>query len=108
MLTANKLNDTLNEYQAENIVTMDVAKLTTITSEMIICTANSHPHAQALLREVVDVSKKHSDYVHVEGDDTYEWVIVDLGHIVVHIMLQEFRDFYKLENLWDIEPHDEL
>ena len=108
VISANAVQEKLNEFQAENIVTLNVAELTTVTSEMIICTANSQPHAQALLREVSDQAKAMNEYVHVEGDDTLEWIIVDLGHIVVHIMLQEFRDFYQLESLWDIQPQNEL
>jgi ribosome-associated protein len=106
MLTTKHVQNRLNEFQADNIVVLNVEKLTTVTSTIIVCSANSTPHAQALLREVKDVSKEHSSAVNISGDDTFEWIIVDIGYIIVHIMLPEFRDFYNLEGLWDIEINE--
>ncbi|HJN37273.1 MAG TPA: ribosome silencing factor [Gammaproteobacteria bacterium] len=96
------IQDRLEEFQADKIIMINVEKLTTVTSNIIICSANSTTHAHALLREVKDLCKTGSIKYTVEGDDTFEWIIVDLGYIMVHIMLPELRDFYHLESLWDI------
>lgn len=93
----------LEDNKAEEIVPMDVQELTTITHWMVICSATSKRHAKALGEHLVTNVKHHGlQPLGVEGEDQSEWLLVDLGDIVIHIMLPETRKFYSLEKLWDV------
>lgn len=97
----------LDDMKGEDIVTMDVRTLTNITDYMIICTGRSTRHVKALAETVaVKAKEMHAPVVRTEGDKESEWILVDLGDVVVHIMLATTRAFYSLEDLW--EPVKEL
>lgn len=95
--------DTLDALKAVDIRVLDVRKQTTITDYMIVAGGTSVRQVKALARRLVEASK-HAGIqpLGVEGADVGEWVLVDLGDVVVHAMLRETRDFYQLEKLWDI------
>lgn len=97
----------LEDLKGIDVLTMDVRPLTNITDYMIICTGRSTRHVKALADSVaVKAKEKHASFVRTEGDSTCEWVLVDLGDVVVHVMLSATRSFYALEDLW--EPVKEL
>lgn len=97
----------LEEMKGIDIVSIDVRGLTTIADYMIICTGRSTRHVKALGESVSVKSKQaKADFVHTEGQETNEWVLVDLGDVIVHVMLATTRAFYALEDLW--EPVKEL
>jgi ribosome-associated protein len=97
----------LDDLQAIDTTVMDVRPLTTITDLMIICSGRSTRHVKSIADNLVTQAKKnHVNYLHIEGDQDDEWVLVDMGDIVVHIMLPEIRTFYNLEALW--EPLTEM
>lgn len=94
---------TLHDHKALNISELDVRSLTDATDMMIVCTATSTRHAKTLADKCVIASKKAGfTPFGVEGEDTGEWVLIDLIDVVVHIMLAEQRQFYNLEKLWAI------
>ncbi len=92
----------LDDLQAIDTTIIDVRPLTTVTDLMIICTGRSTRHIKSIADNLVAQAKQQQvDYLHIEGDETSDWVLVDMGDIVVHIMLATARSFYNLEALWE-------
>ena len=92
--------EALEDVKAVDISVLDVSKLTSITSCMIIASATSSRQAKALAHNVQEKLREHGvKPTGVEGEREGEWVLVDLGEIVVHIMLQNVREYYNLEQL---------
>jgi ribosome-associated protein len=111
MITAESIRDmamqALDEMKGIDILPLDVHSLTTITDYMIICTGRSTRHVKALADNVVVKAKAmHVSRVNMEGHRESEWILVDLGDVVVHVMLAVTRSFYSLEDLW--EPIKEM
>lgn len=97
----------LEDLKGIDIATIDVQSLTTITDYMIICTGRSTRHVKALAENVATKAKEmKASFVHTESDLENEWILVDLGDVVIHVMLAAARAFYSLEDLW--EPIKEL
>lgn len=93
--------DALEDVKATDITVMDVSKLTAIASSMIIASGSSNRQTKALANSVVVKLKELGAEVYgIEGEKEGEWVLVDLGDIIVHVMLPAARDYYNLEQLW--------
>lgn len=96
----------LEDLKGIDIVAIDVRGLTTITDTMIICTGRSNRHTKSLAENVVTEAKKAKwKFIQQEGQKEGEWIIVDLGDVVVHIMQAEMREFYSLEDLWEVHAN---
>lgn len=93
--------DALEDIKGYDIAVMDVRQLTSMATYMIIANASSTRQAKALADNVRDKLKELGANIQgVEGEKEGEWVLVDLGEIVVHIMLPTTRAYYNLEQLW--------
>ena len=86
-------------------MTIDVRELSNVMDFLVICSGTSNRHVKSLAENVV-VKAKAAGFmpVGIEGEDAGEWVLVDLGDVVVHVMLPGTRDFYDLERLWVTTP----
>ncbi len=87
--------------KARDIIVIDVSGKSSVTDTLVICSGNSKRHVSSIADNLI-VECKHTEHspLSVEGKDTGEWVLVDLGNVVAHIMQDETRDFYQLEKLW--------
>ncbi|PKM31851.1 MAG: ribosome silencing factor [Gammaproteobacteria bacterium HGW-Gammaproteobacteria-11] len=95
------VEDALDELKAKDVVRIDVRELTSVTDFMIIASGSSSRQVSALSDTVVEKAKESGCRpLGVEGKDSGEWVLVDLGDIIVHIMQPATRQFYDLERLW--------
>lgn len=93
--------DALEDIKGYDIAVMDVRKLTSMATYMIIANATSSRHAKAMANNVREKLKELGANVRgTEGEKEGEWVLVDLGDIIVHIMLPATRAYYNLEQLW--------
>lgn len=91
----------LEDIKARNITVLDVRKLTSLYDTLIIATAESNRQVKALSQHVREALKAAgASIIGVEGEQTGEWVLVDAGDIVVHIMQPATRAYYNLEELW--------
>lgn len=91
----------LEDIKARDISVLDVRRLTSLFDTVIIASAESGRQTKALARHLQDKAKESGATVFgVEGEDSGEWVLVDLGDVVVHIMQPAVRDYYNLEELW--------
>jgi ribosome-associated protein len=91
----------LEDIKARDIVVMNVKKLTSMTDYMIVASADSNRQTRALSDNVQKKLKEQGAHIlGVEGEESGEWVLVDLGGVVVHIMQPKIREYYNLEQLW--------
>lgn len=91
----------LEEIKAHDIEALDVTRITTLFDRMIIASGDSNRHTRAIANNVVEKVKAGGGTVYgMEGEQTGEWVLVDLGDVLVHIMQTTVRAHYNLEELW--------
>lgn len=95
----------LEDIKAQDIVLFDTTKLTSLFDRMVIASGTSNRQTKALAASVRDkVKEAGGTIVGVEGADTGEWVLVDLGDMIVHIMQPAIRAYYQLEEIWGGKP----
>ena len=99
----------VEEIKAKDVVEIDVRGRTSVTDHLVIASGTSTRHVKSIADEVVRFAKKLGAMpLGVEGEREAEWVLVDLGDVIVHVMLPRVREFYALERLWTVgdEPED--
>lgn len=92
----------LENSKAQNIMTLDLFGKSSLCDYMFIATATSARHANSIVenlkKEFKNIGMKH---INREGKDNSNWMILDIGDIIVHVFQEEAREHYKLEELWD-------
>ncbi|WP_027858879.1 ribosome silencing factor [Marinobacterium jannaschii] len=91
----------LEDMKAKDVVELDVEGKSSVTDVMIIASGTSRRHVMSIADEVIEKSKHNGmQPLGSEGQDVGDWVLVDLGAVVVHVMMPDARSFYDLERLW--------
>lgn len=96
----NLVVNSLEDLKGIDIKILPVSHMTSLTDYMIICSGTSERHVKALANNVVVEAKKADFNVKSEGEKDGEWILLDLGDVIVHSMLSKTREFYNLEGLW--------
>jgi ribosome-associated protein len=93
--------DALEDVKAQDIQVFDTTPITTLFDRVVLASGTSNRQTRALAKSVHDkVREAGAPVLSIEGTDTGEWVLVDLGDVVVHIMQPVTRDHYRLEDIW--------
>ena len=99
--------EALEDLKAEDIVVLDVKDKTTVTDWLIIAAGSSSRHVKSIANNVIAEAKKAGNPpLGAEGESDGEWVLVDLGDVIVHVMQRQVREFYDLESLWAVDAVD--
>ena len=99
----------VEEIKAKDVVEIDVRGKSSVADYLVIASGTSTRHVKSIADEVVKFAKKLDVMpLGVEGEREAEWVLVDLGDVIVHVMLPRVREFYALERLWTVgdEPEE--
>ena len=95
----------LDDSKAEDIVTIDIAEKSSLADLMIVASGRSHRHVGAIADRLVDdLAKIGITEERIEGLPHCDWVLIDLGDVLVHLFRPEVRGFYNLEKMWAAEP----
>jgi ribosome-associated protein len=93
--------DKIDDLKGQDIIKIDVQGKSSITDCMIVCTGTSNRHVMSIAEHVVEASRKEGiDALSVKGITATDWIVVDLGEVIVHVMQEESRQLYELEKLW--------
>lgn len=95
----------LEDIKGKDIEVINTSKLTSMFDRLVIATGDSNRQVKALAQNVVEkVKEAGGEIISTEGEDGGEWVLVDIGDIVVHVMQPAVRTHYNLEELWQVTP----
>tara|TARA_B100000902_G_C26725599_1_gene628809 strand:- start:57 stop:428 length:372 start_codon:yes stop_codon:yes gene_type:complete len=99
-----QLLEVLENLKARDLVVLDVRTISSITDKMVIVTGSSNRQVKAMHDALIILSKQlEMPVIGVEGKESYEWVLVDFGDVIIHLMREEARKFYDLEKLWSTQ-----
>lgn len=95
------VHEALADVKAKDILELDVSSISNVADAIVIASGTSTRHVKALADNVADEARKAGFRpLGVEGERDAEWILIDLGYVVVHVMLPTARKFYDLESLW--------
>lgn len=108
-MKATKLRDfavkTVEDMKGQDIVTLDIQKLSTIADYMLVVTGTSTRHVKSIADELSKRAKEQGIAIKgLEGATQAEWILLDLGDVIVHVMQAPVRKLYDLEALWSMSP----
>lgn len=91
----------IEDMKGRDIIVLDVSEQSSITDVMVICSGNSKRHVQSIADNVA-AEARGAGYrpLGIEGKDSGEWILVDMGDCIIHVMQENAREFYQLEKLW--------
>ena len=102
------VENVIDDLKGENVVTINVMKQSDDMEAIIIATGKSIQHARGIANNVsIEAKRLNMMVLGTEGAEFSEWILVDLGEVVVHIMTEKTREFYKLEKLWASEDDED-
>ncbi len=102
---AKRIVEAAADKQAADVVLLDTRKVCSFADYFVICSGESERQLEAIHRAIIEALKAEGDiYCRSEGTAASGWLLLDLGHIVVHIFSSGLREFYQLENLWSAAP----
>jgi len=92
----------LSEKKADNVRVYDVQSKTDYTDVIVVCEGSADVHNKAIANHLIEMAKEnHLQVLSKEGMDFGQWVLIDIGDLVVHIFLPQTRDFYKIDDLFE-------
>ena len=98
----NLIKKNLEEVKAIDTKILDLSKIDAFTEQLIVTTGTSKPHISAISKKIIEELKKNKIKVYgFEGRGSKDWVLIDLGEVVLNIMSSSARELYDLESLWD-------
>lgn len=93
--------DAIDDLKGKDVKSLNLTGIASFTDHMVFASGTSNRHVKSIAQSVVDKTKQAGvTPMGVEGEDTGDWILVDLGDVVVHVMLPETREFYDIERLW--------
>lgn len=99
---ARNVRDALDDGKAVDVRTLDVSAMTVITDYMLVASGRSSRQVRALTERVLEAGRERgAELLGLEGERGGDWVLVDFGGVIVHIMQPDAREFYQLEKLWE-------
>ncbi|GIW23063.1 MAG: ribosomal silencing factor RsfS [Candidatus Sericytochromatia bacterium] len=97
----NLVIDAVFDSKALDIVSIDISEVSIMADYFIICSGRSRTHIQGIANNILEKIKDNNFKLYnISGYEQADWVLIDLGNLVVHVMNNEIRNFYKLEKLW--------
>ncbi len=105
---ARKIIKAVWDKKAEDIVLLNLKKISGVTDYFIVCTASGEIHARVLADAVSDKLKGKDLIVHIEGYENARWILIDCFDVVLHIFVPDARDYYGLEKFWGDAPKEEF
>lgn len=101
--------DELDNRKGQQIITLDVRDKTSFTDYMVLVTGTSNRHLMSLCENVTEKVKENGvKPLGLEGGPGADWVLLDLGDVIVHAMTAQARNFYQLEKLWSVDRPKEI
>lgn len=103
------VQDELDDRKGQQVTTLDVREKTSFTDYMVVVTGTSNRHLMSMCENVSGKVKENDFYpLGLEGDGSSDWVLLDLGDVIVHAMTAQAREFYQLEKLWSVDRPKEI
>ena len=102
------VTDTIEELKGEDIITLKVLEQSADIEAIVVATGRSIQHVRGIANNIkIEAKRLGMKVVGIEGTETGHWVLVDLAEVVVHVMTEKTREFYKLERLWSGSEHSD-